>query len=181
VQPAGHRLIEAVDIPDGRRQVLVEAVDVEDGCPDCGVLSRRLHQRTRQRMRGFPGGGRPGSWRSWWSGAGWSAPNRSAPNRSAPNRATITLNGSTLRGQGFCIGRGTTGNVGLVSTEAESVIAVVDGPSTRRRPSGPREPHGCAWLSELLDSGNVDALSADAHEHTANVMDLSGTQRGGTR
>ena len=56
----GHRLIEAVDIPDGRRQVLVEAVEVEDGCPDCGVLSRPLHQRTRQRMRDFPGGGRPG-------------------------------------------------------------------------------------------------------------------------
>src|SRR3954447_13702572 len=53
----GHRLIEVVDIPDGRRQVLVEAVEVEDGCPDCDVLSRRLHQRTRQRMRDFPGGG----------------------------------------------------------------------------------------------------------------------------
>lgn len=50
----GHRVVEAVDLLDGRRRVTVEAVEVEDGCPDCGVLSDRVHQRTRQRLRDVP-------------------------------------------------------------------------------------------------------------------------------
>jgi transposase len=50
----GHRVVEAVDLPDGLRRVTVEAVAVEDGCPDCGVVSDRVHQRTRQRLRDVP-------------------------------------------------------------------------------------------------------------------------------
>jgi hypothetical protein len=128
----GHRLIEAVDIPDGRRQVLVKAVEVLDGCPDCGVLSRRLHQRRRQRMRDFPVGGRPGEREVVVVRRRLVC---AEPVCAEPGNHHLEL--VDLRGQGFCIGRGTTGNVRLVSTESESVIAVVDGPSTRRRPSGP--------------------------------------------
>jgi transposase len=54
----GYRVTDAVDLPGGRRQVRVEAVHVEDGCPDCGVLSSRVHQRTRQRLRDVPVAGR---------------------------------------------------------------------------------------------------------------------------
>jgi transposase len=50
----GHRVIEAVDLPDGRRRVVVEAVAEEDGCPDCGVVSDRVHSRSRQRLRDVP-------------------------------------------------------------------------------------------------------------------------------
>jgi transposase len=50
----GYRVVEAVDLPDGRRRVLIEADAGEDGCPDCGVLSDRVHQRTRQRLRDVP-------------------------------------------------------------------------------------------------------------------------------
>src|SRR5438105_2040131 len=54
----GYRVIQAVDLSGGRREVRVEAVRVEDGCPDCGVLSTRVHQRTRQRLRDVPVAGR---------------------------------------------------------------------------------------------------------------------------
>jgi transposase len=54
----GHQIVEAVDLPDGRRRVVVQAVEAEGGCPDCGVLSDRVHQRTRQRLRDVPVGGR---------------------------------------------------------------------------------------------------------------------------
>jgi transposase len=55
---SGYRVIDAFDLPDGRREVTIEAVHVEDGCPDCGVLSSRVHQRTRQRLRDVPVAGR---------------------------------------------------------------------------------------------------------------------------
>jgi transposase len=55
---SGYRVINAVDLPDGLREVTIEAVQVEDGCPDCGVVSGRVHQRTRQRLRDVPVAGR---------------------------------------------------------------------------------------------------------------------------
>lgn len=40
--------------------MLIEAVDAGDGCPDCGGLSDRVHQRTWPRLRDVAVGGRPG-------------------------------------------------------------------------------------------------------------------------
>jgi transposase len=54
----GYRVVAAVDLPDGRREVTIEAVAAEEGCPDCGVLSDRVHQRMRQRLRDVPVAGR---------------------------------------------------------------------------------------------------------------------------
>lgn len=39
---------------------VLEAVDAGDGCPDCGGLSDRVHQRTWPRLRDVAVGGRPG-------------------------------------------------------------------------------------------------------------------------
>jgi len=50
----GHRVVDAVDLPEGRRRVVIEAEETQDACPDCGVLSGRVHQRTRQRVRDVP-------------------------------------------------------------------------------------------------------------------------------
>ncbi len=54
----GYRVETAVDLPDGGREVIVAAVAVEAACPDCGVLSGRVHQRTWQRLRDVPVAGR---------------------------------------------------------------------------------------------------------------------------
>jgi transposase len=54
----GYRVLDAVDLPGGGRRVVIEAVPAEDGCPDCGVLSSRVHKRTRQRLRDVPVAGR---------------------------------------------------------------------------------------------------------------------------
>jgi transposase len=49
----GYRVIEAVDGPAGRR-VVIESLDDEGGCPSCGVLSSRVHQRTLQQVKDVP-------------------------------------------------------------------------------------------------------------------------------
>jgi len=38
---------------------VVQAVDRDEGCPDCGVVSTRVHAWTRQRVRDIPVGGEP--------------------------------------------------------------------------------------------------------------------------
>jgi transposase len=60
---SGYRVVEAVDGPLGIRKVVVESLDVEGGCPSCGVLSARVHQRTLQRVRDVPVGG---AVEVWW-------------------------------------------------------------------------------------------------------------------
>lgn len=50
-------VIDAVDLPTGGRRVVVQAVDRDDACPDCGVISTRVHQWTRQRVADLPAGG----------------------------------------------------------------------------------------------------------------------------
>ena len=59
----GYRVIEAVDGPLGNRKVVVESLDREGGCPSCGVLTARVHQRTLQRLRDVPIGG---AVEVWW-------------------------------------------------------------------------------------------------------------------
>lgn len=55
----GYDVIEAVDLPTGGRRVVVQALGREEGCPDCGVLSARVHAWTRQRVGDIPAGGAP--------------------------------------------------------------------------------------------------------------------------
>ncbi|HEU4546626.1 MAG TPA: ISL3 family transposase [Microlunatus sp.] len=54
----GYRVIDAVDLPSGGRRVKVTPVDVDDGCPECGVVSRRVHAWVLQRVRDVPHAGR---------------------------------------------------------------------------------------------------------------------------
>jgi transposase len=54
----GYRVEAAVDLPCGLRQVMIVAAAAESACPSCGVLSQRVHQRTRQRLRDVPVAGR---------------------------------------------------------------------------------------------------------------------------
>lgn len=54
-----YAVIDAVDLPSGGRRVVVQALDRDDACPDCGVVSTRVHQWTRQRVADLPAGGEP--------------------------------------------------------------------------------------------------------------------------
>jgi transposase len=49
-----YRVVDAVDRPDGTREVVIEGTWARAGCPDCGVLTGRVHQRTWQRLRDVP-------------------------------------------------------------------------------------------------------------------------------
>lgn len=52
-----YEVLEVVRDPDGGRRVVISTPVAEAACPDCGVLSGRVHQRTRQRIAdvGFDG------------------------------------------------------------------------------------------------------------------------------
>ncbi|MBE1524373.1 transposase [Nesterenkonia lutea] len=54
---AGYTVTEATDLPLGGRRVVVTAEAPENACPSCGVLSARVHQRVRQRVKDIPTGG----------------------------------------------------------------------------------------------------------------------------
>ena len=49
----GYRVIDAVDIVRRSRRVRVVSTE-PPGCPGCGVISTRVHQRTRQRVGDVP-------------------------------------------------------------------------------------------------------------------------------
>ena len=54
-----YRVIDAVDLPDGGRRVLVEMTD-SPACPGCGVIATKVHSRrsaTFTRHSGGRGGG----------------------------------------------------------------------------------------------------------------------------
>ena len=51
-----YRVIDAIDLPDEGRRVVVESL-APPGCPVCGVVSERVHSRRRQRVRDVPTGG----------------------------------------------------------------------------------------------------------------------------
>lgn len=55
--PPGYEVIDAVDLPSGGRRVLVQAVEEESACPGCGVVSGRVHQWTRHRVKDIATGG----------------------------------------------------------------------------------------------------------------------------
>jgi transposase len=54
----GYRVIEAVYLPLGGRRVKVQPVDLDQGCPECGVVSSRVHAWVTQRVRDVPYAGR---------------------------------------------------------------------------------------------------------------------------
>jgi len=54
----GYRVIDAVDLPLGGRRVKVQPIEQHNGCPDCGVVSRRIHAWSVQRIRDVPHAGR---------------------------------------------------------------------------------------------------------------------------
>jgi transposase len=49
----GYRVIDAIDAVSGGQRVLIVSTQ-QPGCPRCGVISTRVHQRTRQRVRDVP-------------------------------------------------------------------------------------------------------------------------------
>jgi transposase len=53
----GYRVIDAVDLPLGGRRVKIQPVDLGDGCPECGVISDRVHGWVQQRVRDIPHAG----------------------------------------------------------------------------------------------------------------------------
>lgn len=52
-----YRVIDAIDLPDGRRRIEVETTGPA-GCPGCGVVAGRVHSRRRQLVRDIPVAGR---------------------------------------------------------------------------------------------------------------------------
>ena len=53
-----YHVIDAIDLPLGGRRVIVQADTIADGCPECGVVSRRVHAWCRQRVKDMPHAGR---------------------------------------------------------------------------------------------------------------------------
>lgn len=53
----GYVVLDALDLPCGGRRVVVQAVERDEGCPDCGVVSSRVHAWTRQRVKDIGTGG----------------------------------------------------------------------------------------------------------------------------
>lgn len=54
---SGYDVLDALDLPCGGRRVVVQAIDRDEGCPDCGVVSTRVHEWTRQRVKDIGAGG----------------------------------------------------------------------------------------------------------------------------
>lgn len=49
-----YRVVAVTRGADGGREVFLDTPAVEAGCPSCGVVSTRVHQRTMQRVRDVP-------------------------------------------------------------------------------------------------------------------------------
>ena len=54
----GYQVLSACDLPLGGRRVSAVANSVEAACPECGVVSTRVHQRTRQKVKDLGVGGK---------------------------------------------------------------------------------------------------------------------------
>ncbi len=63
-----YRVINVVADISGGREVFIETPAAEEGCPTCGVLTARVHQRTKQRVRDVTFDGRV---RVWWIKKRW--------------------------------------------------------------------------------------------------------------
>ena len=49
-----YRVIAVTRDGSGAREVFIDTPIVEAGCPSCGVVTGRVHQRTTQRVRDVP-------------------------------------------------------------------------------------------------------------------------------
>ena len=49
-----YRVVAVTRALDGGREVLIDTPALEAGCPSCGVVTSRVHQRTTQRVRDVP-------------------------------------------------------------------------------------------------------------------------------
>jgi transposase len=63
-----YRVVAVTRDESGRREVFVDTPVSEGGCPSCGVLSARVHQRTVQRIRDVPFDGQV---TVWWVKKRW--------------------------------------------------------------------------------------------------------------
>ena len=54
----GYRVLDAVDTDAGGRRVRIASTALEAGCPSCGVLAARVHQRVERRLTDVPVAGR---------------------------------------------------------------------------------------------------------------------------
>ncbi|MBN6769096.1 MULTISPECIES: ISL3 family transposase [Micrococcus] len=62
-----YRVIDAVDLPEGGRRVLIEST-YPPGCPGCGVVAEKVHSRRLQRLRDIPVAG---ATEVWWVKRRW--------------------------------------------------------------------------------------------------------------
>lgn len=76
-----YRVVAVIRDDAGGREVFIDTPTGEAGCPSCGVMTSRVHQRTRQRIHDVPFGGVV---MVWWVKKRW----RCA--ESQCNRATFT-------------------------------------------------------------------------------------------
>ena len=70
---------------EGGRQVVVEGVEDQQACPDCGVLSDRVHARTLRRIKDLPHGRRP--LRVLWDQRRWACRERECRRRTFAERS----------------------------------------------------------------------------------------------
>lgn len=89
-----YRVLSVVRHDDGRREVVIGTPVTEAACPACGVLTSRVHQRTRQRVRDVPFDGLV---TVWWIKKRWRCGEPRCPRRSftewteqVPPRARLT-------------------------------------------------------------------------------------------
>ena len=89
-----YRVLAVVKHDDGRREVLISTPAGEAACPSCGVVTSRVHQRTRQRVRDVPFDGLVSV---WWVKKRWRCLEARCPRASftewteqVPPRARLT-------------------------------------------------------------------------------------------
>ena len=49
-----YEVLEVIRAADGGQSVVISTPVTEAACPECGALTSRVHQRTRQRLRDVP-------------------------------------------------------------------------------------------------------------------------------
>ena len=63
-----YRVVAVTRDAVGAREVFIDTPALEAGCPACGVISSRVHQRTQQRVRDVPFDGQV---TVWWIKKRW--------------------------------------------------------------------------------------------------------------
>ena len=77
-----YEVLDVVRDPDGGRRAVISTPVSEAACPDCGVLSSRVHQRTRQRLGDLPF---DGALEVVWVKKRWCVPSNCARGARSPN------------------------------------------------------------------------------------------------